>query len=433
MANARLIYGLDDESLMAQVDGYGIPSSSVLVVYNLLQRKNKDVNLAEVLDSLVENQMVASYARKKLSQAQLFPTDRVGFPALVAMEDEFIGVLRSTFSDALGVYLKNTPKGSLESFVFAPFVLTKAQLKQEIHFQQLLSHQLNDEQREQAKALTLIQFKFPNEAVQSITLWDIYSRQNVQGRVAFHQYDIQAIKNALHKRIAAAFVLYWAEKYSGLNQQEISALRQFSQNKRIKGNYLKHIGLALDVHATSPRLKALAKQISFDEIKEYYGLHKKDFKQIEKVKARHIRLATQQEAKRVLESINKGLDFSVAARKYSIADDKNAILAGDLGWLERKNTQQSWLTSLALLQAKGVVSSAIRSPQIDGAKVHWEIILVDDVVEGYQNVQSKAVRYAASKALAKKKTLAGFIALKQQLKLTSEILLPRNLKPEKQL
>ena len=71
-------------------------------------------------------------------------------------------------------------------------------------------------------------------------------------------------------------------------------------------------------------------KISDKEIEDYYKLHKKEFVMPERYKASHILVATEDQAKKVLERINKGEDFATVAKELSI--DASKSNGGDLGY-----------------------------------------------------------------------------------------------------
>lgn len=68
--------------------------------------------------------------------------------------------------------------------------------------------------------------------------------------------------------------------------------------------------------------------VTEEELKQYYSEHKNEFKPPEEIKARHILVPTEAEAKKVLEKVRDGMDFAEAAKKHSI--DPAAAQGGQL-------------------------------------------------------------------------------------------------------
>ncbi|OIO79576.1 MAG: peptidylprolyl isomerase [Candidatus Omnitrophica bacterium CG12_big_fil_rev_8_21_14_0_65_43_15] len=71
-------------------------------------------------------------------------------------------------------------------------------------------------------------------------------------------------------------------------------------------------------------------KISSKDIEQYYELHKKEFVTLERYRASHILVLTQDEAKKVLVRLNNGEDFSAVAKEVSI--DPSKTNGGDLGY-----------------------------------------------------------------------------------------------------
>lgn len=75
------------------------------------------------------------------------------------------------------------------------------------------------------------------------------------------------------------------------------------------------------------------KPISDEDVELYYAQHKDQYLIPERIKASHILLSTEEEAKKVLDELNAGADFSETAKTYS--KDLTKDRGGDLGYFQR--------------------------------------------------------------------------------------------------
>lgn len=97
-----------------------------------------------------------------------------------------------------------------------------------------------------------------------------------------------------------------------------------------KDEFLNNIKMNLSIEALiEPSIT-----ITDDEIKAYFDENKDDFNQAEQVKASHILLDTEEEAKQVLAKIQSGESFEDLAKEYS-TDTATAANGGDLGYFTK--------------------------------------------------------------------------------------------------
>lgn len=96
-----------------------------------------------------------------------------------------------------------------------------------------------------------------------------------------------------------------------------------------------------------------------EEVSEYYDRHREEWNQGEEIRARHILLPTEDEAKKVLEGLQQGDAFATLARRHSIAPE--AQYDGDMGYVIRGQLPSCLEDPLFKLKT-GDVSSVIKTP-----------------------------------------------------------------------
>lgn len=99
-------------------------------------------------------------------------------------------------------------------------------------------------------------------------------------------------------------------------------------------------------------------QVSDADLKKFYEQNKDKFKAPEQIRASHILVKTEKEAKDILAQLKAGGNFEDLARKYSI--DSSAAKGGDLGWFG-KGAMVPAFEKAALGLKEGQVSDVVKS------------------------------------------------------------------------
>ncbi|HHY47450.1 MAG TPA: foldase [Firmicutes bacterium] len=101
-------------------------------------------------------------------------------------------------------------------------------------------------------------------------------------------------------------------------------------------------------------------KVTEDELKKYYEEHKSDYREPEKIKARHILVPDEKQAKEILAKLNEGADFVQLAKEKS-TDPGTKDKGGDLGYFTRGTMDPAFdkaAFSLKVGETSGVVKSA---------------------------------------------------------------------------
>lgn len=120
-------------------------------------------------------------------------------------------------------------------------------------------------------------------------------------------------------------------------------------------------------------------QITDNELADYYGSHINLF---QRVKASHILLDTEEEAKKILERVKAGEDFNALAKKYS-TDPSAADNSGNLGYFRHGEMVEAFEQAAFALKP-GEISELVKSDY------GYHIIKVEDkTVDKFEDVKDE--------------------------------------------
>jgi parvulin-like peptidyl-prolyl isomerase len=424
MANISLAdiqYDIKDPQIAAKMDNLVLSADIVEMFWQSYNHPSRPISPPQAMQRIIDDALLAQYARESLTEEELTNSNKVGFANDVKLEDRTTALIRKAYKKALIKQIEKFPQG-LASFSKYNSDLTSEELAKIMTLKSSLMIEANDQQKQQAKETIVANIDFSKAGFDvpplKLTLWDIYHRQNVQGRLAIHKADIQHLKIQIKQRVESLFVLNWAK--TQLSSEDFSAIRSIILNEQHKARLLESMGLYADVHDDNPALRERAKSISNDKIKKFYNDNQDEFSVVERVRARHIRVDNQKLADSVVAEIKAGLSFGDAIKKYSIAGDKNDPIPGSLGWLKRSDKKRGWLHAVAFIQQQGKVSAAFRSP-INQGDIVYEIILADERIDGVLPYSDPTVRYEASRDIALKELKEEFVALQSKLRKDANI------------
>ena len=111
------------------------------------------------------------------------------------------------------------------------------------------------------------------------------------------------------------------------------------------------------------------KMVTDDELKTIYLEEIKNFPRPEEIRARHILVKTEKEAKDILVQLKAGADFKILANKKSL--DAGSNNGGDLGYFKREMMIPDFTNPVFELK-KGQLSDPIKT------SFGWHIVLVED-------------------------------------------------------
>ncbi|HIA7126581.1 TPA: peptidylprolyl isomerase [Escherichia coli] len=185
-----------------------------------------------------------------------------------------------------------------------------------------------------------------------------------------------------------------------VTEQEIASY--YEQNKN-KNNFM----TPEQFRVSYIKLDAATMQqpVSDADIQSYYDQHQDQFTQPQRTRYSIIQTKTEDEAKAVLDELNKGGDFAALAKEKS-ADIISARNGGDMGWLEDATIPDELKN--AGLKEKGQLSGVIKS------SVGFLIVRLDDI----QPAKVKSLDEVRDDVAAKvkhEKALDAYYALQQKV------------------
>ncbi|MBM4136999.1 MAG: peptidylprolyl isomerase [Nitrospira sp.] len=148
-------------------------------------------------------------------------------------------------------------------------------------------------------------------------------------------------------------------------------------------------------------------KVTDQEVKDYYDKNKADFAPINQIRASHILLKTEAEAKKVFERLKKGEDFAQIAKKSSI-DPGSAKKGGDLGYISKGQMVREF-EAAALKLKQGEISEPVKT------QFGYHIIKVTDKKMG-NVIDFEQVKDLLSQRLSAKKQKEVFDSYMEGLK-----------------
>ena len=408
--------GAAGAAVAARIDGEPIYKFTLDTLWQQRRTSKPSLQRRATLDDLIEARLLAAHASAPAPKEGTAAS--VAFAPDVMLEERLVSTLRETYGKDIDSAVKALPGATLDSLVIAQPALPQPQL--EALFgrpgQLKLEIALTPAQQTEARKIDVLRYRLPGGEPIHVTLYDVYHRQNVQGRLALSQNPDSVAAQQARRIMANAFVQHWASQRFGA--VAVADLRKTIADGEAVAALRQLYGVGLDTDSGSPLLNRLSREATAQEIETFYKQNKDQFARIDKVRARHIRVADEAHAQRVQKALQEGADFAATARKTSRAAD--AVKGGDLGWISADGSKD-WLASLAFSQEPGKPSAPIRAPVGPNEPAHWEIVLVEEQAQGTHPLQSETVRYQASRMIALKKAMQQLGEITEQARRAANI------------
>ncbi|EMR9874584.1 peptidylprolyl isomerase [Escherichia coli] len=163
-----------------------------------------------------------------------------------------------------------------------------------------------------------------------------------------------------------------------VTEQEIASYYEQNKNNFMTPEQFRVSYIKLDA-------ATMQQPVSDADIQSYYDQHQDQFTQPQRTRYSIIQTKTEDEAKAVLDELNKGGDFAALAKEKS-ADIISARNGGDMGWLEDATIPDELKN--AGLKEKGQLSGVIKS------SVGFLIVRLDDIAAKVKHEKALDAYYA---------------------------------------
>ena len=214
------------------------------------------------------------------------------------------------------------------------------------------------------QVLTLAEF---NEYFEPIGLSS--DRENGQDNNAVHEARISFLLQLVEEMI---IIRRAEELHLSISPEELDeAVREIQKDYPQAGFEDMFLKQAISFEAWKERLrkrllveKVMRKElleedsVTVEEMRDYYNKHREEWSRGEEIRARQILLPTEDQAKKVLQSLKNGETFSSLARRHSIAPE--AQFDGDMGYVVRGQLPSSLEAPIFDLEP-GEVSSVVKT------------------------------------------------------------------------
>lgn len=168
--------------------------------------------------------------------------------------------------------------------------------------------------------------------------------------------DQQLYPRLLDEAVSLALVVQAAHKTKVIDDPLVRLRMQLASNQVLEDAYFGSI---------------INKEITQDKLRERYEDYIKANPSREEVKARHILVPTEAEAKEIIAELNKGADFATLAREKT-TDPSGKASGGELGWFSRDEMVPAFAAAAFKLKKGEYTQTPVKT------QFGWHVIKVED-------------------------------------------------------
>lgn len=387
-----------------RVNDWTLSTAALDALLRVVREHKPGVTPSQVVTAAAEDRVLGGYAQRRYDDAKLFVGERVRFSPQASVEASLATTLQAAFREPLAKAM-----GPAEGYIVKRHPLTRERLVALLDRggKLRLDDRLPAARAAKLKDLPLIDGRVGTQSYR-ITLYDVWERQDVQGRDALYRFDAGFAMQQARQLARDRFALDWVAQNSGLGAAGVEQLRQLVADRNRRNALARLLGSGEDPHYSSPEVERLQRNVEAAAIRKYYDSHKAEFTRTEKVSMRSMRFADEAQARAVAAELSKGARFEDVMRRRGAGD-------GVARWVDSDSARRSWIAQLAFAQPPGPASPPIREPEAGTAAPGWVIVKVDKRVTGLHPPDSETVRFAASEAIARQRAASNFAGLRARL------------------
>ncbi|OQX37426.1 MAG: hypothetical protein B0D91_06790 [Oceanospirillales bacterium LUC14_002_19_P2] len=292
MVHSAVKSDINDNNIAAIVGGEAITAEALEVFYQQVAPGDFRTTRESVLRDLITNRLLAHWREQSGLVAAANP---VGFSADVAVADQLNGLIRLYWQKPLERWIGEQP-GGMTGFAQKISILAQDRLTELLKNKSQMSFTATEQQQILFSQTVLLTYRLPGEKTETITLRDIYDRQNVQGRIQLSQATPTYLAGQVEQLLGHRVVEYWARKHSGLMPADIQSMKRVLIDRRERETVLKSLGLFNVMHSSNLVLRQLSDAVTREEVVNYYRNKKNEFSRLDAVKAFHLQLDSQKKA-----------------------------------------------------------------------------------------------------------------------------------------
>jgi hypothetical protein len=401
-----------DAGTVLRVNEWRLSAASMDLLYRAAKLQDPQATRQAVAEAAAQDHLLGGYAQAQFRDEQLFVGARVGFALEAAAEASLVATLERVYQPALDqAFGAEGP----QRFVVKRHALDMGTLRSQLGDGSVarLDDQLAAGGEDALARVSLLDYRFGNGPLQQVTLRDVWRQLDVHGRQALARQDAEFVHHQALRLVRASFVRHWATSQGGLQAADLQVLRQLMVDRERRFALEQAMGASGDLHGQSVELANLRQQVTQADVARYYAQHPEQFQRTERVLARHIRCKDEASAEAAYAELAQGQSFADVARRHSVA--ASAMKGGALGWVDAQQAPSRWLAQVLFAQPPGAASRPIREPESAGRSPGWQIVQVDERVQGLHPADSETVRFIATEAIAKARAIERYTALKDQL------------------